>query len=182
MVEGHPWPLNSEALGIALTAQAPFLGCPYKLQQAAWAHSLSPHKPPGLRHSHALGLMQCQTYKSVGAFSFPQKSTIHRLPHWQLQLSLAGYQLQVQLCMESKVLLVALADRLQKNTLSPWRFMYIGQRGCLYPSRHIQCLQGGTQHGDRPCTYPLRQQLACPGFPLIALRFLPSRSIFVLDS
>lgn len=45
------------------------------------------------------------------------------LPHWQLQLSLAGLQLQVQLCMEPKVWLVAPADRLQKSTLSPWRFM-----------------------------------------------------------
>lgn len=103
-------------------------------------------------------------------------------PHWQLQLSLAGCQLQAQLCMESEVLLVALADTLQKNTLSPWRFMYTGKRECLYPSRHTQCRQGGTQRGDRAWAYPPRQQLSRPGFPLIALKFLPSRSTLAFGS
>lgn len=139
MVEGYPWPQTSELRdsGLCSISLSSFFRIP--LQTITGSLGLLPQSslPPILRQGHALGRLRYHTYKRVGAFSFLRNLQSTGLPHWQLQRSLAGHQLQVQLCMEPKVLLVALADRLQKRTLSPWRFMYIGQRGCLYPSRHI---------------------------------------------
>lgn len=111
---------------------------------------------PGLRHSHALGLMQCHTYKCQ---SLQLSSEIYNPqgPHIGDSNSLLLVTSCQSSCAWSQRFRWLLWQTDSGRTHSVHgRFMYMGQRGCLSPSRHSRCLQGGTQHGDRACAYPPR--------------------------
>lgn len=183
MVEGYPWPQTSELRdsGLCSISLSSFFRIP--LQTITGSLGLLPKSslPPILRQGHALGRLRYHTYKRVGAFSFPQKSTIHRAPTLATP-TLSCWPPATSSAVHGAKGFVGCAGRQtpEENTQSMKVYVHRAEGVSVSIEAHIAPSGRHTARGQA-CTYPLRQQLSCPGFPLIALRFLLSRS-FVLGS
>lgn len=82
MVKGaHGFDLGTQSLWVLHYQPEPLFRMPLHITTDSLGLFSQSSLLPGLGHSHALGLMQCHTYVSVGTFGFSQKSTMHRVPH-----------------------------------------------------------------------------------------------------